>query len=304
MRAMMFVVGALAGTLITQGCGGGLSHVVSEDALKALSAEQRVKVDLAREGVTEAQRKLQEMAKQVEVSKSAVSKADDRVDKAEKGVKSAQAQIDKADADLKAKVKAAAQTRDAAVSAADTRFTAAKSAAQAEHTASPNEARMKQSIESADSIRDADVSVAKANFERSEAVAKAEHAKVQDTNRGVLADKKTALGIEQARLDFEEALLEERKARHEALEAELWVARARYELAKYDAVGEAQGNTDSPDYTKKRLAFQEQLADREADQRQAAQEVVEAEARTAKAKQILDQRSPPPAPTATPAPAG
>jgi hypothetical protein len=304
MRRMTIIVGLVAGGLLGQACGGGLSYKVSEESLQTLSAEQRVKADLAREAVATAKRQLDESSALVKAGAATVDKAKERVDKADKAAKEAQAKIDATDAALKAKLKDADKTKDAAVDKAEAQEKAAVTAAKAEHAASPNEERMDQSIKSAESIRDADVGVAKANYSKAEAVAKADHAKAQDTNRAVLADKKSALQLEQARLRYAEAGQAELKARHEVREAAWWVAQAQYEQNKFDAVTEAAGATETPDAQKKRLKFEGQVADKEAVEREAAEELLEREADTAAAKKALDVLAPPPpAPVVEPAPA-
>ncbi|MEZ4266582.1 MAG: hypothetical protein R3F39_09405 [Myxococcota bacterium] len=303
MRQTMMMLGGLTAVLLTQACGGGLSYKVGEDALKTLSAEQRVKADVSSQEVTAAKRLIGDMDAQIEQAKADAERADERVDKAKKAVDDAEDKIDKADADLKAKLKAADKLRDAAEDFADTRYKASEEAAKAEHAAKPDGPRMDQAIDAADSIRDADKSVARATYEQTEAVAKGEHGKVQDTNRKVLADKQQALKLEQARFEYADAVVDERKARKKALTAAWWTAQAKYELVKYEAVAEARGGDKTEDEQKKHRQFQEQFTDREAKQREAEQEVAQMEQQTAKAKRAFDALNPDPVTPPAPAPA-
>lgn len=306
MRQTMMMLGGLMALLLTQACGGGLSHMVSEDALKTLSAEQRVKADVSSQEVAAAKRLIADMDAQIEHAKADVDRADERVDKAKKAVDEAEDKLDRVDSDLKAKLKAAEKLRDAADDFADTRYKASETAAKAEHAARPDGPRMEQAIDAADNIRDADKAVARANYEQTEAVAKGEHGKAQDTNRRVLADKQQALKLERTRLEYTEAVLDERKARKKALTAGWWTAQAKYELIKFEAVAEARGGTPTEEQQKERRQFQEQFTDRETKEREAAADVAEFEHATAKAKQAFDALNPDPvtpAPVTAPAPA-
>lgn len=303
MRRMMLILGGLSSVLLTQACSGGLSHVVSEEALKTLSAEQRVKADVSSQEVASAKRLISDMDAQIEQAKADVKRADERVDKAEKAVGDAERTIDKTDSELKSKLKGANKTRDAADNFADTRYKASEAAAKAENAAKPDGPRMQQAIDAADSIRDADKSVARATYEQAEAVAKGEQGRTQDTNRKVLADKQQALRLEKTRLEYAKAVEDERKGRKKALTAGWWRAQAKYELVKFEAVAEARGGKETADQQKEHRQFQDQFTDRETKEREAAADVVKLERTTEDAKRAFDALSPaPPAPAPAPAP--
>ncbi len=302
MRQTMMLVGVRAAALLIQACGGGLSYTVSEEALKTLSAEQRVMADVSSQEAARAKRLIGDMDAQIEHARADAKRADERVRKAKRAVRDAEDRIGKTDDELKAKLKAADKTRDAADDFADTRYKASEEAAKAEHAAKPDASRMGEAIGAAKSIRDADKAVARATYEQTEAVAKGEHGKAQDTNRKVVADKKQALRLEQARLEHAKAVVDERRARKKALTAAWWTAQAKYELVKFDGVAEARGGDKTEDQQKEHQQFRQQLADRETKQREAEQDVAQMEQETAKAKRALDALNPEAVTPAPPAP--
>lgn len=272
MRRMGGVAAGLLALSLATGCGSGLSYTVDEDEVKSLTGPQAEQIAESRASV-EAARQAFEASKAERTEATAeVTQAERATAAATKTVSAAETKMERADADLNKALEDAKTKRERAHADAQAAYEKAKSAADAAH-------------------------------DKEAAAARQRFGAVKKDGQGELGVAQRQQTLEQAREAYARALLAERAARQEEADAALWVARAKHELSKFDALTEARGQS-GPEVTEQRLDFQEQLKEREQTLIEKQRAVAQREQETIKAKAEADRLSPrPPAPAPAPAPA-
>lgn len=199
------------------------------------------------------------------------------------------AQVAVSDAD-RALVESRAQ-RDAAVGALETTRAKAEAAAgeisTAERGLERNEEALKAALDAAKTKRDAAVAAAERTFEDETRAAKERHAGIEQSTSAKLQGAQRKREVADARAALDEAIVAERQARITLRDAELWLARSRYERAKltaYIAAGKAKGEEAAELETR----FDAQIKARKEAADSAREAVAAAALRSAETKAALD----------------
>lgn len=154
------------------------------------------------------------------------------------------------------------------------------------------ESGLDDALSKAKDKRDKAIDAAKATYDKEVEALKIKYGDEIKAGSAEAALAKKDLDIKEAQQEFEEALLDERAARKEVAEAKLNVAKAKYELTKFDALAEAKGRSGAA-VTAERLDFQEQVSDAERTLLGRERKLNEREAATAKKRAAFERLAPP-----------
>lgn len=270
-RRMGGAAAALVGLALAGGCGSGLSYTVDEGEVKSLTGPQAERIAESRASVEAARQAYEATKAERTEAKAEVTQAERATAVATKTVSAAETKMERADADLEKALAEAKTKRERAHADAQAAYEKAKANADAAH-------------------------------DKEAAAARQRFGAVKKDGQGELGVAQRQQTLEQAREAYAKALLAERTAREEEADAALWVARAKHELSKFDALTEARGES-GPEVTERRLDFQQQLKEREQTLIEKQRAVAQREQATAAAKAEVERLSPRPAAPA-PAPEG
>ena len=148
-------------------------------------------------------------------------------------------------------------------SAEDRHAKAVGDEASAKKALSAAEAAYDTGMDSAKRARDASIAAAGKAYADKAAALEAALARSKKTETGRIVAAERNQEVEDATKAWEQARLEERQVRIQLADAQLWAARAAYELAKFKALTKASG-ANSAESRERLASFQEQLRDREA----------------------------------------
>jgi len=259
--------GVLLSLTLASGCGGGLSYTVDDKEVRTLSGDDAAKIAAAKAEVAKAKATYDEARVARATTTTDAARAEKATDRADSDVDKAADKVDRAESDQEKALDASAAKRDKALATAKAAYAAA-------------------------------VAAARNAFAKESQAITAKYGAVQKTGAGELKTAEQQKRLEEARATYQNALLDERKAREEEADAAVWVAKANYELAKFDALM-ASRSKQGADVNAQRRDFAEQVSERQSILIDRQRDVASYQKDTASALRALDKLEPKTTPSAT-----
>jgi len=219
------------------------------------------------------------------------SKVRDLVGAPAEMVREARTEVDSARSSHEARQAEHAEAKKRLAEARDSAQDAGRAVTAAQQSVTQTERGLDKELSDARERRDRAIAQANATYDKEVAQARASFGQKVRSGQAEVRTAEQEQRLRKAQEAWERALLEERKAREEAADAGLWVARAKYELAKFDALAEARGES-GPEVDNTRRNFVGQVTERERTLADRERRVAEREKATAAAKAEVDRLSP------------